>query len=282
MRKLILGTDMGFSEISTVDQIKAIKKAGWDGVFTDWCEEDGNRAFRAAVDREGLIYQSVHAPFKYCGKMWEEGEEGEAEVERQIRCLRDCAAVGVDLVVMHTIIGFDKFTPNQLGVERFGKIFEAAEKYGVTVALENTEGEIYLETLMKAFDGHPSLGFCIDTGHEMCYNDSRDIITKYGKHLVATHINDNMKVTGEKITWHDDSHLLPFDGLADWEGVARRLKAVGYEGPLTFELTVKNKPNRNTHDIYSHLDFDPFSSYSKQKQERNRYCYGKIYPGYIP
>lgn len=268
MRKLVLGTGMGFPEISTLEQIRLIKKAGWDGVFTDWCEEDGNRSYREAIDREGLIYQSVHAPFKYCGKMWEEGEEGDAEVERQIRCLRDCAAVGVKLVVMHTIIGFDKFTPNELGVERFGKIFDAAKQYGVTVALENTEGEVYLEALMKAYRDHPAVRFCIDTGHEMCYNESRDMITKYGDRLVCTHINDNMKVTGDHITWHDDAHLLPFDGLADWEGVARRLKAVGYEGPLTFELTVKNKPNRHTHDIYAHLDFEGYIALALERARR--------------
>lgn len=268
MRKLVLGTGMGFSELSELEQIPLIKKAGWDGVFTNWCEEDGNRSFRAAIDREGLIYQSVHAPFKYCGKMWEEGEDGDAEVERQIRCLRDCAAVDVNLVVMHTIIGFDKFTPNELGVERFGKIFDAAKQYGVTVALENTEGEVYLEALMKAYRDHPSVRFCIDTGHEMCYNESRDMITKYGDRLVCTHINDNMKVTGDHITWHDDAHLLPFDGLADWEGVARRLKAVGYEGPLTFELTVKNKPNRNTHDIYAHLDFEGYVALALERARR--------------
>lgn len=268
MRKLILGTGMGFSDLSGLEQIPLIKKAGWDGVFTDWCEEDGNRALRAAIDREGLIYQSVHAPFKYCGKMWEEGEEGELEVARQIRCLRDCASVDVNLVVLHTIIGFDKFTPNELGIQRFGRIFDAAKQYGVTVALENTEGEVYLEALMNAYRDHPAVGFCIDTGHEMCYNESRDMITKYGDRLVSTHINDNMRVTGDHITWHDDAHLLPFDGLADWEGVARRLKAVGYKGPLTFELTVKNKPNRNTHDRYAHLDFDGFVSLALERARR--------------
>ena len=31
------------------------------------------------------------------------------------------------------------------------------------------------------------------------------------------------------------------------------IKSAGYEGILTFELTTKSKPQRNTHDIYAHM-----------------------------
>jgi sugar phosphate isomerase/epimerase len=45
-----------------------------------------------------------------------------------------------------------------------------------------------------------------------------------------------MGQSSEKITWLDDWHLLPFDGVADWRGIARRLNTVGYQDALTFEL----------------------------------------------
>ena len=56
------------------------------------------------------------------------------------------------------------------------------------------------------------------------------------------------------LTWLDDSHMMPFDGKNDWQNVADRLKAHNYKGELTFELTCKSKPGKNTHDIYAHLD----------------------------
>jgi sugar phosphate isomerase/epimerase len=68
----------------------------------------------------------------------------------------------------------------------------------------------------------------------------------YGDRLIATHINDNLGVKSfdGTITWHDDLHLLPFDGIADWENVARRIADVGYDGILTFELLRADKPGR--------------------------------------
>jgi len=108
---------------------------------------------------------------------------------------------------------------------------------------------------MDTLFSSPAAGFCIDTGHEMCYNRSEDMIGKYGRNgkLFCTHLNDNLGITGPEIFWHDDAHLLPFDGIADWEGIVRRLKSVEYDGILTLELTTVNKPGRNTHDRYASL-----------------------------
>jgi sugar phosphate isomerase/epimerase len=60
------------------------------------------------------------------------------------------------------------------------------------------------------------------------------------------------------VTWHDDLHLFPFDGGADWQGIMNRIRREGYEGILTFELTDKNKPNRTTHDRYALWDAETF------------------------
>ncbi|MBQ5633867.1 MAG: sugar phosphate isomerase/epimerase, partial [Clostridia bacterium] len=148
------------------------------------------------------------------------------------------------------------------------KIVLAGEKHGVKIAFENTEGEEYLEYLLKHFASSDYAGFCIDTGHEMCYNAKRDLITKYASKLCCTHLNDNMGQTGEKITWYDDSHMLPFDGVADWEGIAARLKAAGYKGDLTFELNSKNKPERDTHRIYAGLDFEQYVALAFERAKK--------------
>ena len=276
MRKLIIATGMGFS-LSENQEFEKLAKIGWDGVFTGWDEQNGNVETAKAIRDLGLYYQSIHAPFNKVNKLWLEGKDGDDEAERQINCLRAASEIGVDIVVTHTYIGFDDFTPTQLGVDRYGKIFTEAEKLGVKVALENTEGEPCLDKLLTTFKGNKFVGFCIDTGHEMCYNYSHDLITKYGSQLIATHLNDNMGITTDKIFWHDDAHLLPFDGIADWQGIANRLNAVGFDGPLTFELTSKSKPNRNTHDIYNGMDYDAFCTlaFEKAKKFRNMVENGK-------
>lgn len=269
MYELVLSLGMGFKEKPT-EQMELIKKVGWDGFFTGWSKNESLEEYAKCGQKNGLIYQSVHAPFGNVDKIWESETEGDKYTEEQIECIRRSHDVGVDLVVAHAIIGMDRCTPTSLGLKRFEKIFNVAENLGVTVALENTEGEIYVEALMKEFGSSDRVRFCIDTGHEMCYNASRDIIGKYADKLICTHLNDNMGQTGAEITWLDDSHLLPFDGVADWNGIADRLKKAGYKNHLTFELTRNNKPERNTHDRYAHLGFEGFASLALEKAKKFR------------
>lgn len=266
MRRLILGTGMGLS-IPVAEQVVLIKKSGFDGVFTGWKEEaEANNAVAAAIREQGLFYHSIHAPFRDVHHLWESKDEGEREVRSQIRCLEDAARMDVDLVIMHTIIGMDRHTPTNLGIERYGRIFDAAKKLGVRIALENTEGEEYLAALMSAFADDNNIGFCIDTGHEMCYNECRDMIGQYGHRLFSTHLNDNMGKTGGEVTWCDDAHMLPFDGgKADWNEIVKRLEKVGYVGDLTFELTTQSKPTRHCNDRYSAMSPEQYINEAYQK-----------------
>ena len=269
MRKLVLNSIIS-KKLSLKDEIRVIAETGWDGIFTGWSGKGSLKEFAEEAEKNGLYYQSVHAPFGGAAKLWDEGTAGDDEVNRLTDCLRDTADIGVDLVIMHAIIGFDKFTPTELGVCRFKKLFDEAERLGIKIALENTEGECYLEKLMEASKGRQNVGFCIDTGHEMCYNYSKDLIGKYSGRVIATHLNDNMKITGDRITFHDDAHMMPFDGLADWQGIADRLKSAGYEGPLTFELTQYPKPDKHTHDIYQSLDDRQFIELAFEKAKKFR------------
>ena len=93
----------------------------------------------------------------------------------------------------------------------------------------------------------------------MCYNGAMDVPALFGDKLICTHLNDNLGQTDpNEITWLDDAHLLPFDGIADWQGITDRLARINYAGELTFELTLASKPGRNTHDRYKDLTLDTY------------------------
>ena len=113
---------------------------------------------------------------------------------------------------------------------------------------------------MERYGDRDSVGFCWDTGHEMCYNHSKDLLADFGHKLVCTHINDNLGIKDPdgKIFWHDDLHLLPFDGIGDWQGVADRLDKWNYTGEMTFELTTASKPNRHENDVYAQMDIKDY------------------------
>ena len=237
------------------EQIRLIADAGFDGIFFPCEPGDPAGEWIKTARMTGLKVHSLHAPFTGCAALWEEDEEkaraAYAGIERTIRI---CEEYQVPIAVSHAYIGFDgRDLPKERGLERYGRLIETASRAGVTLAFENTEGETYLDAILSAFGDDPNVGFCWDTGHEMCYNRSRDLLRPYGRYLVCTHLNDNLGVCAADghITYLDDLHLLPFDGAADWNDIAARLKREGFGGTLTFELNTRSKPGRHENDRYA-------------------------------
>jgi len=246
-----------------IDQIDMLKAAGFDGFFMGYTGEEQLLHDCAAHARKtGMIFQSLHAPFTKMKSMWEDDEEaGQEALKELLRCLDICVQEEIPLLIVHAFIGFEDHTPTAAGIQRFGQLVAAAEKTNVLLAFENTEGEEYLDALLKFFHNSPAVGFCWDSGHEQCYNHGQDLLKKYGDMLLCTHINDNLGIRAhdeEKITWLDDLHLLPFDGVIDWQEAAKRLNKCGYCGALTMELTTKSKPGRHDNDKYAAMPLEQY------------------------
>lgn len=255
--KLCMGLmqTIGTDRLEPEREIQLLRETGFEGFFSDWNGLEGLKRCRAAGIAEGMEYQSVHAPFGNVRDLWYGSPDAARSVLGElIQCLEDCAEVQVPIMVAHTFIGFEDHEPNQGGLDCFEKIIRRAVSLGIKIAFENTEGMEYLDAVMQMAQSYgDSVGFCWDTGHELCYNWSQDMPGRYGGRLIATHINDNLGIRDSqgKITWIDDLHLLPFDGIADWQGIAARL--AGFTGPLTFELTTMSKPGRHENDKYAKM-----------------------------
>lgn len=259
--RLCLGTSASFGDLSVPEQIRKFKEVGFDGFFTEWYSGAPVEEWARIAQEENMIYQSIHAPFTKVDALWRDDEEkAEAALEELLECLRDCKKAGVPRMILHVFIGFEDHDPTEIGLQRYGVLVDEAEKLGVKLALENTEGEEYLYALMDRFKDRECVGFCWDTGHELCYNHSKDLLADFGSRLICTHINDNLGIKdyNGRIFWHDDLHLLPFDDIADWKGVAERLDRWNYQGELTFELTTLSKPNRHENDAYARMSIDEY------------------------
>lgn len=256
---LCLGTNSQF-EIGIKEQMKLFKDTGFEGFFVNWARGIDIKDIKKYADEIGMIFQSIHAPFGGAAAMWNGKEEAENAVEELLSCLSDCAENSVPIMVCHTIIGFDKHSPNEEGIKNYRRIVEKAKELGVKIAFENTEGDEYLAAVMDAFADYDNVGFCWDTGHEMCYNKSNDMLALYGNRLICTHINDNLGIKDRngRIIWTDDLHLLPFDGAADWKNIVGRLNKYGYDGILTFELNKKSKPERHENDVYDKMSIEEY------------------------
>ena len=149
--KLCLGIN---DQAIALQRMEEWKKIGFEGFFIGWSRGTDLMPFREKADELGLNFQSVHAPFGKADRLWKSGAEADDAVAELIECLHVCAAVRVPIMVMHAFIGFRDHTPTPEGPRNFAKILAEAEKCGVTVALENTEGEEYLAALMNTFPSH--------------------------------------------------------------------------------------------------------------------------------
>lgn len=191
-------------------------------------------------------------------------------------CLEDCARFDIPTMVLHTINGFDAATPavpTQVGLDAYARVVEKANRLGVKLAFENTEREEFLAAVMEHFKNEPCISFCYDSGHEHCYRNS-DMLSLYGDKLCHTHLDDNFGQTTDVVTWFDDSHLPPLDGTVDWRRVMNKLSELGFNDVLSFEMTMKNKPQRKTHDGY--VSMPPAEYYALVLERAKRLRDGKF------
>ena len=257
-RKLVLGTGLGLGKIiPQPDQIHSFAAAGFDGVFIEWMSREETFACAEIAAKCGLTLTFVHAPFGMMTKLWE-GDRAERReaVDALKASITDTADAGVQLAVLHAVIGMEKHTPTPDGLPYFGELAGFARAKGVRLAFENTEGPEYLDAVMEYLAHDDNVGYCFDSGHELCYNHAGDMLARHGDRLFVTHLNDNRGQTGEEITFYDDNHLLPFDGIADWTGIADRLLAHRFGGDLTFELM--KTPRKGREDVYGALSLEAY------------------------
>ncbi|MBE6981126.1 MAG: sugar phosphate isomerase/epimerase [Ruminococcaceae bacterium] len=260
-------------------QLEAVKYAGFDGFFVVWQKDIDMESLCQKAKELELDFQSLHAPWGKCRAMWREDEAAAREaVAELMTCVEICAQYRIPILVVHAIIGFAEPPATDMGIPRFDQVVNLAEEKGVQIALENTEGEDYLQLLLAHYKGRSSVGFCWDTGHELCYNHSQDLLALYGDQLICTHLNDNLGIKdfSGQISVTDDLHLLPFDGVANWQDIAMRLNRHHYSGPLTFELKIHNKHGRPENAPYAQMGYEAFLVEAYKRACRVAYlCMGK-------
>ena len=103
-----------------------------------------------------------------------------------------------------------------------------ARQRGVTIALENTPGEMATPTNLRHFLEQtrlPGLRLCFDSGHAHMEGGALQALETMSGLAATTHLHDNL---GEK-----DDHLLPFNGTLEWN---RLMPAIPAELPWVIEL----------------------------------------------
>ena len=279
MWKQKIGISIGNSyAIPTTEVVKMVARTGFEAISPAWKQGiDLTDVIDTARDC-GLAIQSIHGPFHGAAALWsEDAAVSGPAIAELLEALEDCRKFRIPVMVMHTWIGFEySQVPNETGLRNYGILVAKAKEYGVRIAFENTEGEEFLFALMDHFQKDDTVGFCWDSGHEMCYSYGKDLLKLLGHRLIMTHLNDNLGVSrfDGKTYWTDDLHLLPYDGIGDWDTLIQRLQKSRKLEYLNFELNITSKPNRHENDVYAQMPLEQYfaEAYKRACRIAHRYA----------
>ena len=279
MWKQKIGISIGNSyAIPTTEVVKLVARTGFEAISPAWKQGiDLTDVIDTARDC-GLAIQSIHGPFHGAAALWsEDAAVSGPAIAELLEALEDCRKFRIPVMVMHTWIGFEySQVPNETGLRNYGILVAKAKEYGVRIAFENTEGEEFLFALMDHFQNDDTVGFCWDSGHEMCYSYGKDLLKLLGHRLIMTHLNDNLGVSrfDGKTYWTDDLHLLPYDGIGDWDVLVQRLQKSRKLEYLNFELNITSKPNRHENDVYAQMPLEQYfaEAYKRACRIAHRYA----------
>lgn len=249
-------------KIPTTEVVNLVKQIGFDAISPEWENDEKLCAIVETAKPLGMEIQSLHAPYGGAADMWQKDEDVSIKALNELLIsLEACKKYNIPVMVVHTWIGFENIpAPTTEGLKNYGKLVKKAKECGVKIAFENTEGLDHLEALMEHFKDNDAVGFCWDSGHEMCYNYSKDLLAKFGDRLIMTHLNDNLGISRFDGTtfWTDDLHLLPYDGVANWDYNIERLKKSNKLEILNFELNIRPKPNRYENALYEKMTLEEY------------------------
>lgn len=247
--------------------IEMLSRRGFCAVSPGWSPALKLEELAACVKKHHMLIQSMHAPHKHIDYLWQpDSPEAIAATDNILRCVEDCARFGIPVMVMHCWKGVDyTFPDTPLDYRCFDRVVETAGKLGVCVAFENLEGEEYLAALMERYRTLPQVGFCWDSGHDLCYPHKTDFLQQYADRLIMTHLNDNFGIRDPK--GHpcglDDLHFLPLDGKLDWEQAMARLASAKPQKILNFELKKTAKDPAAT--LYADMSTGDYFNFSASR-----------------
>ena len=221
---------------STLEKMKAIKEAGFDGAEM-MSHMDQDEVMRAR-DETGLVIPSV------CGrdhwkkplsdpdpKVREEGLESFKQALRDAKRYGASSVLLVPAVVNKDVSYSDAYTRSQAEIR---KAIPLAEELGVRIACENVWNQFLLSPMEAAryvdeFNS-PAVGWHFDVGNILNYGWPEQWIRILGRRVEKLHIKEfSRKKRDNEGLWKGfDVKLL--EGDNDWPAVMKAVDDIGYHG----------------------------------------------------
>ena len=236
--------------------VRTCCEAGFEAIDYSMYEGDGAvfgrggfllvKELRRVAESYGVCFNQTHAPFSRFLPGAENEEHNRTFFDKIRRSIDITAELGAPRVVIHPaficreISADERFSMN---MDLYLSLLPYAKSAGVGIAIENMWGhhrDMYdkivknvcsdAEELIRYVDGvgDPSVSACLDVGHAVLVGESPDEMARsLGARLSCVHLHDN--------DFYHDDHNLPFMGSITFEGFAKTLGKIGYDGDITLE-----------------------------------------------
>ena len=218
------------------EYIRTISELGFNTTFSSAFEPKRQEQVANLLAKCNIEYEALHSPYDHINDMWLDSEGGERMLAELQNCVDHCVIASAPMMIVHVSSGATPPPIIDVARVRFEKLVEYAIKHNVKIAFENLRKNAHFAWVMELFANEPMVGFCWDCGHESCHQYDSEIMPIYGERLICTHIHDNCGLK------EADDHLLPFDGIIDFNRFAEYIRNCGYTG--SFMLEVFNQVHR--------------------------------------
>ena len=121
--------------ISQKEYIKLMAELGFSATFSGDKDEAYHYALANDLAEFGIEYETIHAPFDGINAMWQ--DDGEGMYNRLAHTIDMCALSGAGIAVVHLSSGENAPSLNDVGMARYTRLVEYAQKKGVRIAFEN-------------------------------------------------------------------------------------------------------------------------------------------------
>ena len=208
------------------EQIRLMKENGFSTTFCMADMADVDNVIRT-VQKEGIVFETWHAPLAGINKMWNEDKSGNEMFEKLLASVQKCSEYSIPVLVVHLSAGRPAPRMNDIGIARYERLMDGAKRHGVKIAYENSR---CIGNLGATLERHEDACFCWDVGHENCFTKGIHFLPYFADRVAAIHLHDNRGVLDE------DLHILPFDGLIDMQRAAHELSKSCYRGSIMLEI----------------------------------------------
>jgi len=215
----------------------SISLAGGNYTQSKYLTTGGRDDILGICRKNRLVIDSVHAPLgSDIDVSHPDKDVRKYSVHLFKQTINACTEIGCSILIVHLCSKFpdDEFDSRMIAArESLEDIIPYACNKNIALAVENLikPNTFQLFEHVLAEQDADNVGVCLDTSHANIAGNLYSILGKYANRIIAVHISDNKGLL--------DDHMLPFEGVIDWDKFIKHFAEKLYKGNFLLEVEMR-------------------------------------------